>query len=252
MTKPTEKFAALRTALYIDDEADIRQIVQMALSLTAGLIVHVGASGEEALALSHRLQPDLLLLDVMMPGLDGPGTLRRMREDAAIAHIPVIFVTAKAMPREVAMFRDMGAIGVIGKPFDPLQLGKQIQTLWSEHGAGAAGRDQEQRDFDLKMKHLAASFLQRTSTAAASLPVLLERIERGDLSGIEELENVAHRMNGGGATFGFHNISGRAEELERLIVHIRVGLAPSGLTPTLLRRLRDCVQLLTNEIAAPS
>jgi two-component system, OmpR family, response regulator len=121
----------LQTVLYVDDEPDIRQIVQLALSLTKGLMVHIGGSGEQALALSRELRPDLLLLDVMMPGLDGPGTLRRMREDPEIAHIPVIFMTAKAMPREVAIFRKMGAAGVIGKPFDPMQLSKQVLALWN-------------------------------------------------------------------------------------------------------------------------
>jgi two-component system OmpR family response regulator len=128
----------LRTLLYIDDEADIRQIAKLALSLTNGLTIHVGASGEEALELSRRLQPDLLLLDVMMPGLDGPGTLERLREDDAIDHIPVIFVTAKAMPREVEMFLQMGAIGVIGKPFDPMQLGRQVLSFWNEYAAESA------------------------------------------------------------------------------------------------------------------
>jgi two-component system, OmpR family, response regulator len=123
---------ALQTVLYVDDESDIRDIVQLALRLMKGLIVHIGESGEQALELSRELRPDLLLLDVMMPGLDGPGTLKRMREDPAIAHIPVIFMTAKAMPREVALFRKMGAMGVIAKPFDPMELSKQVVALWND------------------------------------------------------------------------------------------------------------------------
>ena len=71
----------------------------------------------------------------MMPGLDGPGTLQRLRADSAIAHIPVIFMTAKAMAREIALFRKMGAVGVIAKPFDPMQLGKQVLSLWKDHAA---------------------------------------------------------------------------------------------------------------------
>jgi two-component system, OmpR family, response regulator len=124
---------ALRTVLYVDDEPDIREIVQLALGLEQGLTVHTSDSGERGLTLARQLQPDLLVLDVMMPGLDGPATLKRMREDPAIAHIPVIFMTAKAMPREVALFRSMGAVGVIGKPFDPMQLSKQVLSLWKDH-----------------------------------------------------------------------------------------------------------------------
>jgi two-component system OmpR family response regulator len=122
----------LRTVLYVDDEPDIRQIVQMALSLAPQLTVHTGESGEEALSLARRLRPDLIMLDVMMPGLDGPGTLQRMRADPQLAAIPVVFMTAKAMPDEVARFHDMGAAGVIAKPFDPMRLAQQVLTLWQE------------------------------------------------------------------------------------------------------------------------
>jgi two-component system OmpR family response regulator len=121
---------ALRTVVYVDDEPDIRQIVQMALGLLDGLTVHAADSGEQGLELARQLRPDLVLLDVMMPGLDGPATLSRLREDTQLASIPVIFMTAKAMPQEVARFRAMGAAGVIAKPFDPMQLGKQLLTLW--------------------------------------------------------------------------------------------------------------------------
>jgi CheY-like chemotaxis protein len=120
----------LRTVLYVDDEPDIRQIVQMALGLAPGLVIHTGESGQQALTMARDLQPDLVLLDVMMPGLDGPGTLARMRSDPISATIPVVFMTAKAMPQEVARFREMGAAGVIAKPFDPMQLAHQVFALW--------------------------------------------------------------------------------------------------------------------------
>jgi CheY-like chemotaxis protein len=122
----------LQTVLYVDDEPDIRQIVQMALSLAPQLTVHTGESGEAALSLARSLRPDLIMLDVMMPGLDGPGTLQRMRADPQLAAIPIVFMTAKAMPDEVARFHDMGAAGVIAKPFDPMRLAQQVMTLWQE------------------------------------------------------------------------------------------------------------------------
>lgn len=128
----------LRTLLYVDDEPDIRQIVQMALGLAPELTIHTGESGEQALLLAQQLRPDLILLDVMMPGLDGPGTLGRLRANPAIAGIPVVFMTAKAMPQEVARFRDMGAAGVIAKPFDPMRLAQQVFAIWAELPRGAA------------------------------------------------------------------------------------------------------------------
>lgn len=120
----------LRTLLYVDDEPDIRQIVQMALGLAPGLTIHTAESGDHALAALGTVNPDLVLLDVMMPGLDGPGTLLRMRAEPRLARIPVIFMTAKAMPQEVARFRELGAAGVIAKPFDPMKLAHQVFSIW--------------------------------------------------------------------------------------------------------------------------
>ncbi len=122
--------STLKTILYVDDEPDIRQIVQMALGLEPQLTVHTCESGEQALQYMEHTRPDLLLLDVMMPGLDGPATLGRMRADAALAHIPVVFMTAKAMPQEVQRFYQIGAAGVLAKPFDPIALSGQVLKLW--------------------------------------------------------------------------------------------------------------------------
>jgi two-component system OmpR family response regulator len=120
----------LKTILYVDDEPDIREVVQMSLSLVAGLDVQVCESGERALQLLPQIGPDLVLLDVMMPGMDGPSTLQRMRSISDFAKIPVVFMTAKAMPQEVARFRELGAVSVIAKPFDPIQLGNQVIAVW--------------------------------------------------------------------------------------------------------------------------
>lgn len=120
----------LRTVLYVDDEPDIREIVEMALGLIGNLAVSTCASGEQALKVIPTLKPDLVLLDVMMPAMDGPTALSRMRADTTLPMIPVIFVTAKAMPQEIAHFRKLGAAGVIAKPFDPMDLGKQVLMAW--------------------------------------------------------------------------------------------------------------------------
>jgi CheY-like chemotaxis protein len=122
--------------MYVDDEPDIREVVLMALGLADHLDVHSCDSGEQALQLLPQIKPDLVLLDVMMPGTDGPSTLQRMRADPALASIPVIFMTAKAMPQEVARFRELGAVAVIAKPFDPMQLAKQVLNIWEGIGNG--------------------------------------------------------------------------------------------------------------------
>jgi CheY-like chemotaxis protein len=115
--------------LYVDDEADIREVAQMALELEPGFEVRCAASGAEALVVALQWRPDLIMLDVMMPGLDGPSTLHRLRAEAATAATPVIFITARTQAQEVEAFLALGAIGVIAKPFDPMQLGSQVREL---------------------------------------------------------------------------------------------------------------------------
>ena len=120
----------LQTVMYVDDEPDIREVVEMSLGLVADLSVHTADSGEQALEALPRVQPDMVLLDVMMPGMDGPTTLARMRARPELAGIPVVFMTAKAMPQEIARFIEMGAAAVISKPFDPMSLGAQVVKIW--------------------------------------------------------------------------------------------------------------------------
>ena len=120
----------LREILYVDDEPDIREIVQMALGLMPALSVSTADSGTHALQSMQSSKPDLVLLDVMMPNMDGPTTLQQMRSQPGLQAIPVIFMTAKAMPQEVARFRSLGAAAVIAKPFDPMLLSEQVFAIW--------------------------------------------------------------------------------------------------------------------------
>lgn len=119
----------IRRVLMIDDEPDIRRIGQLSLQRVGRWEVLLAASADEGLALAERERPDLILLDVMMPGTDGPTTLGRLREHPATAAIPVIFMTAKAMPQEQQRYRELGAIGVIAKPFDPMHLPAEIRRI---------------------------------------------------------------------------------------------------------------------------
>ncbi|HEY0681253.1 MAG TPA: response regulator [Steroidobacter sp.] len=120
----------LREILYVDDEPDIREIVQMALGLVPTLSISTADSGLHALQSMQASRPDLVLLDVMMPNMDGPTTLQQMRSQPELQSIPVIFMTAKAMPQEVARFRALGAAAVIAKPFDPMLLAEHVFGIW--------------------------------------------------------------------------------------------------------------------------
>ena len=113
--------------LYVDDEDDIREVAAMALELDPDLEVRTCASGAEALAAAAEWQPALILLDVMMPGMDGPTTLGRLRERPETDDIPVVFITARTQAQEVEGFKALGAKGVIAKPFDPMTLAAQVR-----------------------------------------------------------------------------------------------------------------------------
>ncbi len=116
------------SVLYVDDDPDIRHIVALSLSLDPMIAARFAASGEEALALlAEGYRPDVAVLDVMMPEMDGLTLLDRLRADPATAAIPVLFMTARAREADVAAYRARGAAGVIVKPFDPLSLGSAIR-----------------------------------------------------------------------------------------------------------------------------
>jgi two-component system OmpR family response regulator len=124
----------LRKVLYVEDDADIRTIASLALETVGGLTLQACASGAEALAQAAAFAPDLLLLDVMMPCMDGPTTLSRLRELPVTRDVPVIFMTAKVQASEVQHYKSLGALGVISKPFDPMTLAKEVQALWGARG----------------------------------------------------------------------------------------------------------------------
>jgi two-component system OmpR family response regulator len=115
--------------LIVDDEPDIRRIAKLGLSRVGGMEVVEAANGAEALVRAKEDKPDAVLLDVMMPGLDGPSTLARLREDPATSGIPVVFLTAKAIAAELERLNVLGAAGVLTKPFDPMTLARELRAL---------------------------------------------------------------------------------------------------------------------------
>jgi CheY-like chemotaxis protein len=122
-----------RRILIIDDEEDIRAVAALSLETVAGWEVVVANSGAQGLARALEHQPDAVLLDVMMPGMDGPTTFRELRKNPATAHIPVLLLTAKVQSSDQRRFADLGVEAVLLKPFDPLTLSTQIANVlgWS-------------------------------------------------------------------------------------------------------------------------
>jgi two-component system OmpR family response regulator len=125
----------LNRILLVEDESDIQAVARLALEAVGGFTVKICCSGNEALQEAPIFEPDLILLDVMMPVMDGPSTLKALRQLPLTAETPVIFMTAKVQPQERRYYEELGAIGVIPKPFDPMTLSSTIQTIWKGQGA---------------------------------------------------------------------------------------------------------------------
>ena len=122
----------LQRVLHIEDDPSIQEIVRIALEIVGGLIVKCCASGPESLEVAESFAPDFILLDVMMPGMDGPQTLRHLRDKPALDRVPIVFMTAKVQPSEIEEYQRMGAAQVITKPFDPMSLPQQVRDIWSQ------------------------------------------------------------------------------------------------------------------------
>ena len=119
----------MRRVLIIDDEDDIREVAALSLEATAGWEILTARSGAEGMLVASAEQPDAILMDVMMPGVDGPTTFRSMQQDPVISHIPVLFLTAKVQGVDQRRFAGLGVAAVLFKPFDPLTLAQQISDV---------------------------------------------------------------------------------------------------------------------------
>ncbi len=122
----------LKRILYVEDEPDIQAVAKLALESVGGFTLHVCSSGQQAIEEAEDFNPQLILLDVMMPGMDGPTTMHELRKNTSLADVPVIFMTAKVQTNEVAEYMNMGALDVIAKPFDPMTLSDTVRSIWEK------------------------------------------------------------------------------------------------------------------------
>ena len=122
--------------LYVEDDPDIRAVAEIALQDVGGFTTAICQSGTEALERAPGFKPELILLDVMMPGMDGPSTLQALRKLSGLDTVPVIFMTARLQKSEIEEYRALGALGVIPKPFDPMNLSAQIAKILADADGG--------------------------------------------------------------------------------------------------------------------
>lgn len=123
----------LTRILYVEDEPDMQAVARLSLETIGGFTLEICSSGSEALDKAIVFDPDLILMDVIMPGMDGPMTLQELRKLNGIADKPAVFMTARVQPQEVQQLKDIGAIDVIPKPFDPMTLSDVINGIWAKH-----------------------------------------------------------------------------------------------------------------------
>jgi two-component system OmpR family response regulator len=245
-----------KSVLYVDDDEDICSVVQATLNLVPGLNIQTASSGERAIDAAYDCRPELVLMDVMMPGLDGPSTFEQMRQSVLLANIPVIFMTAKVLPVEVAQLLRLGAIGVIIKPFDPLKLYEELCALWTSKAAArrSTGASTGALPTGAQVSALTVSFLRRARDDGINLTHMIGRAQTGDRSVYKEIERVAHSLLGAGAMFGFPNVS----TVSGMIAHAAGGLAAgraargSSCETAVLRQLLDFSRQLALHVEAAS
>lgn len=128
---------SLQNILYVEDEPDIQAVAGIALESIGGFTLKTCSNGHDAIDAAIDFQPDLILLDVMMPDMDGPTTLAELRKLPQLNDTPAMFMTAKVQPQEIDYLKSLGAIDVIPKPFDPMTLSEQIKEIWLNYKTGS-------------------------------------------------------------------------------------------------------------------
>lgn len=209
----------LKRILMIEDEPDIQAVAQLALEALGGFQVRVCSNGREGVQAAAAFAPDLILLDVMMPGMDGTSTLQVLRTLPQTVATPVVFMTAKVQPQEVAEYHAMGVLDVIAKPFDPMALAETLQTIWGRHWLATAG----------------AGSAALADVFVAGLPDKLSAINTGweqllrawDPEALTDLRRLAHSLHDTGATLGFDALSAAARGLEHALVALDQAVSPN-------------------------
>lgn len=121
----------LTRIFYVEDEPDIQHVVRLVLENLGGFDVMICSDGEQALKVVEDFLPDMIILDVMLPGMDGPSVFESMRSMPTLAQVPFVFMTAKAQTKDIDYLKSLGACDVVTKPFDPLTLVNQINAIWT-------------------------------------------------------------------------------------------------------------------------
>ncbi|MBL4686196.1 MAG: response regulator [Nannocystaceae bacterium] len=208
MPRPTH----IETVLIVEDDDSIRRVAELALSRVGGWRTLVAYDGETALDIARQEQPDIILLDVMLPKLDGPATLWRLRQDSATMAIPVVFMTARIQAHEREHYAKLGALGTIGKPFDPMTLPRQIQTLLHDTEPNAPAEP----GLGLGMADLMSVLPRRVHELRSAV---LDDLDATNPVRRERAVRLAHQLAGSAGTFGSPELGIIAGRIERSLLN---------------------------------
>jgi CheY-like chemotaxis protein len=209
----------------VDDDPLMRDVVEMSLGLDPEFVVMSVADGDSALAVVGAWAPDLVLCDVLMPGMDGPALLARLRETPATAKIPLFFMTARTKAGERERLMALGAAAVLAKPFLPIKLADTVRRHLNTIQLASAGFD----------------FTQRLRADAAALAAFRGKTDDGSRVP-EELQSIAHKLAGAAGVFDFPAISATASALEDAVIERREGRGGAGAVGVRLETLLECIE----------
>jgi CheY-like chemotaxis protein len=228
----------LKRILVVDDDPDLLAVVSLALTALGGFEVLTCASSRDALDTAAREEPDLILLDIMMPGVDGFGVLRALREGEATAGIPIVMMSAAVRPQDTPGYQALGCIGLVAKPFDPSALPGKLEGLWGQHAERR--REAHGREFEsLRRAYVGelADKLRAMNDAAAAL------VSGGwDRARLEALFHLVHRMAGSSGLYRLPALSRAAGALEAIVKRMLDAAAwPPSTSPASLTMLVQAV-----------
>ncbi|HIG39546.1 MAG: response regulator [bacterium] len=240
MSEPT-----LNKVLIVEDDPDIREVVRMTLEMIGELEVAACDSCAEALVLVDEFKPDLLLLDVMMPIIDGPTTLRLLRERTSTKNTPAIFLTAKIEAGDMAQYKNLGVLDVIIKPFDPLLLPDKLGEIWVRHHGIDKGDGHE--EFIRQFEQTSAAFITQLPQEIQTLMDELSAYRKtGESAFLNRLRQKVHRLKGTGSTFGCNAITDLSRKLEQSLARLHLDDATVA-EPVTLDEIESQIEALRDE-----
>jgi len=214
--------------LHVDDDPLMRDVVELALGFESEFVVMSCGTGEEALAAVPDWAPDLIILDVMMPDMDGPAVLARLHKNPDTAKIPVIFITARAPAAERERLMALNAAAVIAKPFYPVKLAETVRRHLQSIELASVNYD----------------FAKRLRADAATLARLRDKLRNGADSSFvpDEFQSFVHKLAGAAGVFDFRAASTTAASLEDAIIERRAGRGAPGMIEANLDALLACIE----------